>query len=220
MLKIDNEFILMKKEFVYSIINDYANDNNREDLYQVGMLAIVKAADLFDPDKGVKFTTYAYKHILGEVLKYIRENKNIKPSRETIREYVKILKIKDYVYKTEGRRISNEELSKLMGISEVKINEIENACSVIESLDSYVDSDESYSFHETIAKKENIDKNDLIELKYALESLNEEERKFIYERYFENKTQTEIAKEQNTNQVKIYRYEKELLDRLNSKMAA
>lgn len=220
MLKIDNEFILMNKNFVYSIVNKYATNENREDLYQIAMLTFIKISKSFDPSKGVKFTTYAYKHILGEILNYIRQNKNIKPSRDTIRAYIRILKIKEAFYAANGRKIKTQELSKIMKISEVKINEIENACALIESLDAYADNNETYTLKDTLSKKENIDKNDLIELKYALENLDSKEREFLYERYFENKTQTEIAKEKNISQVKVYRYERGLLDKLKDEIAA
>lgn len=215
MLKIDNDFVELNKKLVYSIVNKYASNYNKEDLYQVGMIAVMKASEMFDKDKGVKFSTFAYKYILGEILKYIREDKGIRVSRDIISYYIKIMNLKEQIYLTYGRNAKDEEISKLTGLSVEKIYEVINLCKNIESLDNVISSDgKEITLMDTIEYEEKIDKEDLIGLKEALSSLDNEERKFIYQRYYENKTQTEIAKEKNINQVKVYRYERSILDKL------
>lgn len=219
MLKVDDEFLNLNKKLVYSIVNKYANDNNREDLYQVGMMAVIKSSESYDSSKNTKFSTYAYKNILGEILRYLRENKNIRPSRDMIKNNSKILKTKEYIYSTEGRCVKSEELSNITGIPENRISEIEKVCSATQSLDSYINDDENTTLQEIIPTDESISLSEKVELKEALETLNGEERNFIYQRFYENRTQIEIAKERNTNQVKIYRYERNLLDKLKSKLS-
>lgn len=214
----NEELVKLNEKLVYSIVNRFSNKENAEDLYQVGMMALTKASKNFDKSKNVKFSTYAYTYILGEVLKYISEDRALKASREVVNNYSKIMKAKEYIYITYGRNVSNEELSKLTGIDEIKISEIINACSKPESLDSYINDDERDTLLDTIKEENNLSKEDLISLKDALSNLSREDRKFLYDRYFENKTQTEIAKEKNITQVKVYRYERSLLDKLKSEM--
>ena len=215
MLKVDNEFVELNKRLVYSIVNKYASNYNREDLFQVGMMAIMSASEMFDKDKGVKFSTFAYKHILGEILKYLREDKSIRVSRDTIRNYIKIMNLKDEIYLTYGRNASDEEISKLTGLSVDKIHYAIESCKNIESLDNVISDDgKEITLMDTVEDKSKMNKEDLIGLKDALSTLDSEERRFIYQRYYENKTQTEIAREKNINQVKVYRYERTILDKL------
>ena len=86
------------------------------------------------------------------------------------------------------------------------------------SLNKIISDDEEITLEDTIYNIESVDRNDLINLNDALRSLSKKERKLIYERYYQNKTQTELAKEKNTSQVKIYRYERKVLDKLKDKM--
>ena len=202
MINITNEFIEENKKLVYSIVNKYSNDYNREDLYQVGLNALLIASNSFDKTRNIKFTTYAYKYILGEILKYLREDKNIKCSRDIIKLNKRIIELKNQYYLSYGKTISDKELCKILSIDEYKIQEIENACKMNKEID------------DNIVKKESISKDDLIILKDALENLDDDEKRFIYDRYYLNKTQTELAKDNNSNQVKIYRYEKKILDKL------
>ena len=74
MIKVDNEFLELNKNLVFSIVNKYASNYNKEDLYQVGMMAVIRASEMYDNERNVKFSTFAYKYILVEILKYIRED--------------------------------------------------------------------------------------------------------------------------------------------------
>lgn len=220
MIALTNDLIKLNEKLVYSIVNKFSNKYNEEDLYQVGMMAITKAAKKYDKNKNVKFSTFAYTYILGEVLKYISEDRSVTVSREVVNNYTKIMKAKDYVYKTYGRNISNEELAELTGIDSNKINEIINACIKPERLDSSLNEDNKDSLIDTIKYEENLGKTDLINLKDAINNLSTEEKKYLYNRYFEDKTQSEIAKEKNISQVKTYRYERNILDKLKEKIAS
>ena len=213
MIEIDYKFVEANKKLVYSIVNKYCNNENFDDLYQVGWTTIIEVSKKFDSSKGIKFSTYAYKHILGAILEYIREDKNLKASRDIIKSNRNIQQYKNEFYITNGRYPSSLEISKNLKIDEYKINDIENICKYEESLDTTL-SDDNIPLFETISSKEKISKEDYIALKESLRNLSNEEKKYIYQRYYENKTQTQLAKENNTNQVQMYRYERAILDKL------
>ncbi len=218
MIKIDDDLLKLNEKLVYSIINEYSKGDNKEDLYQVGMMAVIKAAKKYNENKNTKFSSYAYYYIKGEILKYLRESNSIRPSKDVISLYKKILLLKETIYKTSGKLITNEEISKTLSLPSEKIYEIENACLKVESLDSYINEEKNISLIDTIESKKVIDDFDLIALKDAISSLSQEEKAFIYERYYNNKTQTELAKEKNITQVKIYRYEKKILNKMKDKI--
>lgn len=221
MIKVDNEFLELNKNLVFSIVNKYASNYNKEDLYQVGMMAVIRASEMYDNERNVKFSTFAYKYILGEILKYIREDKGVKLSRDIIKLYKKIISLKNQMYLTCGRYITDEEVSELLNVSVSKINEVMKLCSGVESLDSVISSDDKdLTLMDTIKDENNLSKEDLISLKDALCNLNKEDQMLIYQRYYEGKSQTEIAKEKNISQVKVYRLERKILDDLSDKLCA
>lgn len=215
MLTLTNELVSSYEKLVYSIISKYSNERNKDDLFQVGMMGIIDASKKYDSESGIKFTSFAYKYILGEVLKYLREDRNIKISRDIIRDYKKITLVKDHIYKMYGRTISAKELSKLVNLSEERINEVINYNEKELSINMMISDDEKISLEDTIRDN----RNNYFELNDALKELSDSEKKLIYERYYENKTQTEIAKEKNISQVKVYRYERKILDKLKDKMS-
>ena len=205
----------LQEKLVYSIISKYANQNNKEDLFQVGMMGATIAYQKYDKSLGIKYSTFAYKYILGEVLKYLREDRSIHISRDIINDYKKIMIARDYIYKEYGY-VDNKRLSKILGISEDRINEVLNYNESTISLNKPIGED--ITLEDTI-KDNKLDINDLVSLKDALNHLDQNEKRLIYERYFNNLTQTELAKRDNISQVKVYRYERKILDKLKDKMS-
>ncbi|MBO5529772.1 MAG: sigma-70 family RNA polymerase sigma factor [Bacilli bacterium] len=215
MLTLTDELISSYEKLVYSIISKYSNERNKDDLFQAGMMGIIDASKKYDNSSNVKFTSFAYKYILGEVLKYLREDRNIKISRDIIRDYKRINIVKDHIYKMYGRPTNNKELSKLLNMNEERINEVINYNEKEVSINMIISDDEKISLEDTISDN----RNNYFELNDALKELSDSEKRLIYERYYENKTQTEIAKEKNISQVKVYRYERKILDKLKDKMS-
>ena len=205
----------LQEKLVYSVINKYANIYNKDDLFQVGMIGALTAYQKYNESLGVKYSTYAYKYILGEVLKYLREDRNIRVSRDIINDYKKILIARDYIYKEYGR-VDNSKLCKILGISEDRLNEVLKYNDSVISLNKPIG--EEITIEDTI-KDNSVDMNDRVALKLAFKDLNNEEKRLIYERYYNNLTQTEFAKKNNTSQVKVYRLERKILDKLKDKMS-
>ena len=91
----DVDLVVDNEKLVYSIINKFRGYFDMDDLYQVGMIGLINASKNFNKNEGVKFSTYAYTYVFGEVNKYIRENNNIKIGKDAIRLKKSIEKAKD-----------------------------------------------------------------------------------------------------------------------------
>lgn len=220
MIKLSNEMLLLEEKKVLYIVNKYAQSYNRDDLIQAGRMGVIKAAENFDDKLGVKFSTFCEKYILGEVLKYIREDKNIRVSRDFIRLKRKIEIAKEHFFINAGRMPTLQELSILINEDVNKINDVLSINQNVRSIDELIDGNDNLTLADTISKEEKIDQLDLINLNDALNDLDDNDRKLIEERYYNGKTQTELAKEMNISQVKVYRLERKILDDLNDKLAA
>ena len=220
MIKLTNEMIVLLDSKVSYIVNKYAQNYNREDLIQAGKMGIVKAAQNYEESIGVKFSTFCEKYILGEILKYIREDKNIKVSRDFIKLKKKIDIAKEHFIMKIGRNPTTIELSYIIGVDEKKIIDVLGFDQNIRSIDMSIDNDSDLTLSDMIKDDEKLDNIDIISLNDALKDLTTEERKIIEERYYNGKTQTELASEMNISQVKVYRMERRILDDLNDKLAA
>ena len=206
----------LQKKLVYSIINNYSTVENKDDLFQVGMIGAINAYQKYDSSSGVKYSTYAYKYILGEVLKYLRENRLIKLNRDIISDYKKINFAKEYIYKTYGK-VSDEKLSKILNMSKERIDEVLSYNESTLSLNKLIMPSEDLTIEDMVSSKDmNIE--DHLSLKDAIKSLDKDEQELIYDRYFNELTQTDIAKEKNMTQVKVYRLERKILNKLKDKM--
>jgi len=204
-LVVDNE------RLIYSIAKKFKGDI--EDLFQVGVIGIIKAFENYNSSYNTKFTTYAYQYIYGEIYQYVLRNKNIKVSNEQVKLNTAINKALDYLSQKFGRIPTDTELSNFLEIDIDKINEVRNIMEVI-SLDDDKKDVDLYNF---IPSNE-MNKDDLILLRDALNKLNHDEKELILKRYFYNMTQSEIAKSLGINQVKVSREEGKVLTKLRSYM--
>lgn len=209
--------IIENENLVRSIVNKYNGYYDKDDLYQVGMIGLMNASKNFDSSVGVKFSTYAYKYILGEVTKYMRENTNIRISRDTIKLKQSINKTKDLLRQKLSREPTTLELSLFLEIDEEKIEEIESINTETKSLD-YCFSEENDNLYNSI-KIENKELNpNILDLKTELEKLQEEEKKIIYSRYYDELTQTETSKKLGMSQVQVSRKEAKILEKLRKSL--
>ena len=214
MLNLTNELIKLYEKKVLFIANKYSNKSNFEDLYQAGMTGLLEASKNYNENLNTSFSTFSELYIKGEILDYIRKDKNIKVSRDFYRLKKKIDIVKDRMKKEP----TIDELSYILGESKEKILTVINTDQNVKSIEESITED--LTLKDTISKKEEIDSFDLLCLKDALNELNEDEKNLIKERYYNGKTQTQLAKEMNISQVKVYRLERKILDELENKLAS
>ena len=206
------EIIYDNRNLIYSIVHRFGG-NDFDDLFQAGCLGLIKAYQSFNDNYDVKFTTYAYPFIVGEIYKYLCNNKNIRMSPMNMKLISSIRKGEEALTNHLGRSPTDTELAAFLEIDLYKLSELRNLVN-IESLDYQYEQNDLYDF----VSSKNLSIDSLIDLKDALISLNDEERKIINARYFYNLTQSEVAKLYHTNQVKISRDEQKILTKLKAKM--
>lgn len=206
------ELIMNNQNLIYSIIHKFRS-KDYDDLFQAGCMGLINAYNNFNNQKDIKFTSYAYNYIVGEVYKHIINNRNIHMSPMNVKLSHAIKKAEEYLSHHLERYPTDDEICTFLEISRNKLSEI-RSMSQVDSLDYQYDYGNLYNF----LGSESISKDDLIDLKNALNGLTSEEKKLINARYFNNYTQQELAKVYNTNQVKISREEKKILCKLKAKM--
>lgn len=205
------EIVVNNQNLIYSIASKFHGDI--EDLFQVGCLGLMRAYEKYDASKASKFTTYAYPYILGEIYQYVLKNKNIKLTPDQVKLNSAINKAQEFLTQKLSREPTTEEIARFLEIPSYKIAEIKNIME-ISSLD---DDRNDLSLYDVVGF-ENIEKDDLILLRDALSKLNDQEKELILKRYFYNMTQSEIAKQNGINQVKVSREEGKVLTKLRSYM--
>lgn len=210
------EVINNHKNLIYKLSHYFEKYTNKEDLFQVGCIGLIEAYKRYDKNVGAKFSTYAYPYILGEMKRYIREDKGIKISRNITKLNLKIEKARIILSQKLMRNPSTFELSQFLEIDEYLIIEALNTINPVQSLDDELN---DMCLYDTISIKERVDKDDLIELKNQLKNLNVEEQKLINYRYLEDYTQSETAKKLGMSQVQVSRFEQKVLKKLKSNMA-
>ena len=213
------KIIIDNEGLIYKIIGKYQHYFELEDLYQVAIMGLIKATKNYNSDYGTKFTSYAYPFILGEVIKYINEYRNIKLSKDTIKLYAKILKAIEVLSQKMMKMPSNYELSLFLEIDESIIEETILANTTIDSLDRIISQDgkdlELYNKYGYCDYS--IENYPLIS---ELEKLPPEERTLIKARYYENLSQAETGKVLGMYQMEVSRKEKKILKKLKEKISA
>lgn len=212
------QIIEENKGLIYKIAHNSFYGIEREDLYQAGVLGILKAIKNYQQNSNAKFSSYAFKSIFGEMYKLAMQ-KQIKVSQDYLKLHKSIEQTRYALAQKFGRIPSNEEVAQFL---EMDIYEVEQAIMastiMVSSLDSK--SDEERSYYETIPSKESISILDQITIQEGLDQLNEEEREIIKYRYIEDMTQSEVARKLKKTQVMVSRYEKKGIDKMRSYYAS
>ena len=215
--KILVDIIKENKGLICSIINKYTNYYEFDDLYQASIIGIIKAYNNYNEENNVKFTTYAYKYILSEVVSFVNNSKVIKTSREYNKLYKSILEAKNILTQRLMKEPSNYELSLFLELDESLINNVMLVKDSVKSLDEAISSDgKTLTLLDSISLEENNINIDNILLSEMLETLDDDEKKLINLRYFQDKTQSETAKFLHTNQVQVSRNEAKILKKLKN----
>ena len=213
----DVDLVVDNEKLVYSIINKFRGYFDMDDLYQVGMIGLIKASKNFNKSEGVKFSTYAYTYVFGEVNKYIRENNNIKIGKDAIRLKKSIEKAKDIMRQKLFREPTTLEVSLFLDMPLEKVIEIESIKQETKSLDYIGEEDSNNLYNKVSFENKEIDP-EILDLKTELENLDNDEKKLIYSRYYLDMTQQETSKEMGMSQVQVYRKEAKIFKKLKSRL--
>lgn len=201
--------IIKENEYlIYTIAKNYETYYNIEDLYQVGVIGIIKAYRKYNNNSDTKFSSYAYKYILGEIISFIKKDRNIQVSDETFSLYKKYLKVKDLLLNKNEIEPTLKEISSFMEIDEHKL------VSIIESVAFTKNIDNSYEIVND--EREQIDNKIVLDNEIA--SLDEFEQNLINYRYYQGYNQNQTAMLMGLSQATVSREEKNILMKLKSNL--
>ena len=213
----DVDLLVDNEKLVYSIINKFRGYFDMDDLYQVGMIGLINASKNFNKSEGVKFSTYAYTYVFGEVNKYIRENNNLKIGKDAIRLKKSIEKAKDIMRQKLFREPTTLEVSLFLDMPLEKVLEIETIKQETKSLD-YIGEEDSNNLYNKVSFENKEIAPEILDLKTELENLDNDEKKLIYSRYYLDMTQQETSKKMGMSQVQVYRKEAKIFKKLKSRL--
>ena len=215
------QIIEENKNLIYSISHYFENYPNKEDLFQAGVIGLITAYKNYDASFNNKFTTYAYTYILGEMKKFVREDKGIKISRDITKLNLQIEKATILLTQKLMRQPTTREIANYLEIDEYFIAEAMKSINVLQSLDEPInDNGKQITLYDTISEKRNSNIDELIALRNELSLLPDLERTLIEQRYLNDMTQTETAKVLGMTQVQVSRKEQKVLMKLKDKLAA
>lgn len=201
---------------VLSVIKRFQSSNeNADDLFQIGCIGLMKAIDNFDTTLNVKFSTYAVPMIIGEIRRYLRDNNSIRVSRSLRDIAYKAIYAKENYIRQNLKEPTIEQISNEIGIDQEMIvyalDAIQSPVSLFDPV--YTEGGDTLYVMDQISDKKNREEFwiENLSLRDALERLNERERHIIEMRFYEGKTQMEVADEIGISQAQVSRLEKNAL---------
>lgn len=208
---------------VKSLISRFAHRQHEiEDIYQLGCIGLIKAIDRFDLRQEVKFSTYAVPLILGEIRRYLRDNGPIKVSRGLKELAVKAKRERETLRRSLGREATMEELAASLEVKPEQLVMAQEATSQPTSLHEEIYQDDGNPIYvlDHLSEDSEPDSSwvDSIALQEVLLELSPREQQIVRMRYFQGKTQTEIAARFHVSQVQISRLEKRILMKLRARL--
>jgi RNA polymerase sporulation-specific sigma factor len=210
------EFINGNLKLVLSVIKRFNNrGENVDDLFQVGCIGLIKAIDNFDLSQNVLFSTYAVPMIIGEIRRHLRDNNSIRVSRSLRDIAYKALQAKEKLTVQNSKEPTIIDIAKELGITKEEIayalDAIQEPVSLYEPV--YNDGVDSLFIMDQVKDIKNIDENWIedIAISEAMKKLNDREKLILSKRFFEGKTQMEVAEEIGISQAQVSRLEKSAL---------
>lgn len=207
------EFINGNLKLVLSVIKRFrCKSENADDLFQVGCIGLIKALDNFDVNQNVQFSTYAVPMIIGEIRRYLRDNNPIRVSRSIRDLAYRSLMIKEKLLKETGQEPTIEQIAKILEIDKEEVafslDAIQDPVSLQDSL--YGDNSDNLYVIDQISDKKNTDEKwtENIAISEAMKKLSDKEKLIISKRFFECRTQMEVADEIGISQAQVSRLEK------------
>ena len=214
-----NRFVDGNLRLVLSVIKRfYGRGESADDLFQVGCVGLIKAIDNFDLSQNVQFSTYAVPMIIGEVRRYLRDNNQIRVSRSVRDLAYKALSVREKMIKEKQKEPTVEEIAKELNVSKEEVAYSLDAIQEPVSLQEPVCGDNSEKLYimDQVKDTKNTDESwaDNITMLEAMKKLNEKEKMIINKRFFEGRTQVEVAEEIGISQAQVSRIEKSAIEHI------
>ena len=219
------EYIKGNLRLVLSVIKRFHSSNeNPDDLFQIGCIGLIKAINNFNTELDVKFSTYAVPMIIGEIRRYLRDNNSIRVSRSLRDIAYRAIYAKETYMKTNLREPTIAEIASEIGINKEMIvyamDAIQNPVSLFEPV--YTEGGDTLYVMDQISDKKNKEETwvENLSLREAINRLNKRERHIIDLRFYEGKTQMEVAQEIGISQAQVSRLEKNALKTMRNYLRA
>ena len=210
------KYIKGNLRLVLSVMKRFSSTNeNADDLFQIGCIGLIKSINNFDPDLGVKFSTYAVPMIIGEIRRYLRDNSAIRVSRSLRDKAYKVIYCREEYIKKHQKDPTFEVLSELTGLPCDEIlyclDAIQSPISLFDPV--YNESGDTLYVMDQVKDKTNTEEHWLnnLSLNEAIKNLNERQQDIIRKRFLQGKTQMEVANEIHISQAQVSRLEKSAL---------
>ena len=208
---------------VLSVIQKFTNrGESADDLFQVGCIGLIKAIDNFNTDLDVRFSTYGVPMIAGEIRRYLRDNSSVRVSRSMRDTAYRVLQAREKLTAETGREPTTEEIASTLGIRREEVvfslDAISDPVSLFEPV--YSDAGESVCVMDQIRDDRDTDESWLerLALSDAISALGEREKRILALRYYDGKTQMEVASEVGISQAQVSRLEKGALERIKKQI--
>ncbi len=212
-------FINGNLRLVLSVLQRFSGRcDNMDDLFQVGCVGLIKSIDNFDLSLNVQFSTYAVPMIIGEIRRYLRDNNPIRVSRSIRDLAYKALQAKEKLTKEFGKEPTVEQIAKEVGVDKEEIvfsfEAIQDPLSLQEPV--YNDGGDSIYIMDQVSDSKATDEHwaDSLTIEQAMKKLNEREKMIIQKRFFDGRTQMEVATEIGISQAQVSRLEKDAIGRI------
>ena len=217
------ELITGNLRLVLSVIQKFsARGENMNDLFQVGCIGLIKAIDNFDINQPVRFSTYGVPMIVGEIRRYLRDNSSVRISRSMRDTAYRVLQMKEKLINETQREPTIEELAKALELDRESIvfalEAIMEPVSIFEPV--YSDGGDTVYVLDQLKDKRDTDEGWLeqIAVKEAVKALSDREKKILTLRFFEGKTQMEVASEIGISQAQVSRLEKNAINQIKKNL--
>ncbi|MBQ3416862.1 MAG: RNA polymerase sporulation sigma factor SigG [Ruminococcus sp.] len=220
--KAREEMINGNLKLVLSVIQRFAGrGENLDDLFQVGVIGLIKAIDNFDPSLDVRFSTYGVPMVCGELRRYLRDNNTIRVSRSLRDTAYHAMQVKEELTNKNGKEPSVEEIAAKMGVDKEQVVMALEA--IVEPVSLYEPvfsegTDAIYVMDQVGDSTDDSDWLDEIAIKEAIKNLSDREKKILNLRYFKGKTQMEVADEIGISQAQVSRIEKGAIDSIKREL--
>ena len=219
------ELISGNHRLVLSVVQKFAGrGESMDDLFQVGCIGLIKAIDCFDLNQNVQFSTYGVPMIAGELRRFLRDHSAIRVSRSMRDTAYRVLQVKEKLIAENGREPDVETIAKALGIKREEVVFAMDAICDPVSLYEPVFSDvgESTCVMDQIGDTRNTDEHWLeqIALQEAMRRLSEREKRILALRFYDGRTQMEVAKEVGISQAQVSRLEKNAINQIKKNITA